>query len=174
MAGLLLVWMTPLGYVVALWLFLNWSIMHDPFYFQHGAYGNGAAMGTKIYAGYRPLEAGQGHIVAALAFVARQTLLFPPVVVGLLGLLAVSLVGRQPEHTRALVLVAATLGLPLFHLTQVYTGNSSGWLRFFLTFVPFGFVAVAYVARLGAESFTSACGGGVVWGRIGSAPTLRR
>ena len=48
---------------ISLLLFLNWSIMHDPFYFQHGAYGNGAAMGTKIYAGYRPLEAGHGHIV---------------------------------------------------------------------------------------------------------------
>jgi hypothetical protein len=148
MVGLLLVWMTPLCYVVALWLFLNWTIMHDPFYFQHGAYGNGAAMGTKIYAGYGPLEAGHGHIGAALAFVARQTLLFPPVIVGLLGLLGVGLAGRREQRTRALVLVAATLGLPLFHLTQVYAGNSSGWLRFFLTFIPFGFVAVAYVARL--------------------------
>src|SRR5437016_3888177 len=89
-----------------------------------------------------------GHIGAALAFVARQTLLFPPVVVGLLGLLAVGLVGRQHQRARALVLIAATLGLPLFHFTQVYAGNSSGWLRFFLTFIPFGFVAVAYVARL--------------------------
>jgi hypothetical protein len=148
MAGLLLVWLTPLIYVVALWIFLNLTIMHDPFYFERGTYGNFAAVGTGIYAGIGALEAGHGHIGAALAYVARQTLLFPPVVVGLLGLFGVGLAGRQSQRTRALVLVAATLGLPLFHLTQVYAGNSSGWLRFFLTFIPFGYVAVAYVAHL--------------------------
>jgi hypothetical protein len=167
MAGLLLVWMTPLGYVVALWLFLNWSIMHDPFYFQHGTYGNDAAVGTGAYL-WAPLEAARGHIVATLAVVGRQTAIFPPVVVGLVGLLGYGLWGRHERHTRALVVVAGTVGVPLLHVMLVYVGSGDPlWLRFFLTFIPFGVVSVAYTAHLAATWRMPRVGAralrGVIW-----------
>jgi len=64
------------------------------------------------------------------------------------GLLVFGLRGRHERHTRALILVAATLGVPLLQVLLLYRGISAGWLRFFLAFVPFGFVLVAYGAGL--------------------------
>jgi hypothetical protein len=148
LGGVLVVWLTPLFYVVALWSFLNWSIMHDPFYFKHGGdYGNDAVTATGAY-GWPPLDGTRGNIMATLAMVARQTQLFPPIVIGTLGLLAFGLLGRHERHARALVVVAASLGVPLLHVLMVYEGIDPFWLRFFLTFIPFGFVTVAYVAGL--------------------------
>jgi hypothetical protein len=167
MGGALLVWLTPLGYAVALWLFFNWTIMHNPFYFQHGAYGNDAAVGTGAYL-WGPLEAARGHIVATLAVVGRQTAIFPPVVVGLVGLLAYGLWGCHERHTRALVVMAGTLGVPLLHVMLVYIGSGDPlWLRFFLTFIPFGIVSLAYTARLASTWKTPPVGAralrGLIW-----------
>jgi len=145
-AGFLLVWTTPLIYAATIWVFVNWMIMHDALYFLRGAYSNVAQNATGAYRNAE-LAATWGHPLGALGFVARQTLLFPPVVVGALGLLAVSVVGRRKVHAQALILAAATLGVPLLQLLLLYKGESDGWLRYFLTFIPFGFVSMAFLAR---------------------------
>jgi len=145
-AGLLLVWTTPLIYAATMWVFVNWMIMHDALYFLRGAYSNVAQNATGAYRNAE-LSAAWGHPLGALSFVARQTLLFPPVVVGALGLLAISLVGRRMVHAQALILAAATLGVPLLQLLLLYKGESDGWLRYFLTFIPFGFVSIAFLTR---------------------------
>jgi hypothetical protein len=141
--------------------------MHDPFYFQHGAYGNDAAVGTGAYL-WAPLQAARGHIGATLAVIGRQTAIFPPVVVGLVGLLAYGLWGRHERHTRALVVMAGTVGVPLLHVMLVYVGSGDPlWLRFFLTFIPFGVISVAYTARLATTWRTPRVGAralhGLIW-----------
>lgn len=146
-AGLLLFWLTPLVCAVATWVFANWMIMGDPLYFVRSSYGNASSIGSGAYA-YGPLTAAHGSVGGTLAYILHQTLLFPPVAIGLLGLLAFGLRGRYERHTRALVLVAATLGVPLLQVLLLYRGISAGWLRFFLAFVPFGFVLVAYGVAL--------------------------
>jgi len=160
-AGFLLVWMTPLIYAVTIWVFVNWMIMHDALYFLRGAYSNVAQNATGAYRNPE-LLAAWGHPLGALAFVARQTLLFPPVVVGAIGLLAVGLAGRRMAHAQALILAAATLGVPLLQLLLLYKGESDGWLRYFLSFIPFGFVSVVFLAQRLAQR--GDCARPVIWG----------
>jgi len=145
--GLLLFWLAPLICVSITWIFVNWTIMGDPLYFLRSAYGNTSSIGSGAYS-YAPLNAANGSIGKTLAYVAQQAWLFPPVVAGLFGLLAFGLLGRYERHTRALVIVAATLAVPLLQLFMLYKGISAGWLRFFLDLVPFGFVSVVYTAQL--------------------------
>ncbi len=145
--GLLLFWLSPLIVVMATWIFLNWVIMGNPLYFLESAYGNASSIATGAYA-YPPTTAAQGNVVQTLAYMFRQTLLFPPVVAGLIGLLLFGVVGRGHRHVTALVLVAATIGAPVLQVLLLYRGETAGWLRFFLPFVPFGFVLVAYGAHL--------------------------
>ncbi len=146
-AGLLLFWLAPLICAVTTWLFVNWMIMGDPLYFVRSSYGNASSIGSGAYV-YGPLTLAHNSVGETLAYVLRQALLFPPVAIGLVGLLIFGLRGRYERHTRALILVAATLGVPLLQVLLLYRGISAGWLRFFLPFVPFGFVLVAYGAGL--------------------------
>jgi hypothetical protein len=146
-AGLLLFWLTPLMCAVTTWLFINWMIMGNPLYFVQSSYGNASSIGSGAYV-YGPLTLAHNSMGETLAYVLRQALLFPPVAIGLVGLLVFGLRGRYERHTRALILVAATLGVPLLQVLLLYRGISAGWLRFFLAFVPFGFVLVAYGAGL--------------------------
>jgi len=146
-AGLLLFWLAPLVCAVTTWLFVNWMIMGDPLYFVRSSYGNASSIGSGAYV-YGPLTLAHDSVGGTLAYVLRQALLFPPAAIGLVGLLVFGLRGRYERHTRALILVAATLGVPLLQVLLLYRGISAGWLRFFLAFVPFGFVLVAYGAGL--------------------------
>ncbi len=145
--GLLLFWLSPLVVVMTTWIFLNWVIMANPFYFLQSAYGNASSIATGAYA-YQATTAAQGNLGQTLVYMARQTLLFPPVVAGLVGLLFFGLAGRGNRHVTALILVAATIGAPLLQALLLYRGETAGWLRFFLPFVPFGFVLIAYAAHL--------------------------
>jgi len=145
--GLLLFWLAPLVVVMTTWVFLNWVIMGNPLYFLQSAYGNASSIATGAYA-YQATTAAQGNLGQTLAYMARQTLLFPPVIAGLSGLLLFGLAGRGNRHVMALILVAATIGAPLLQVLLLYRGETAGWLRFFLPFVPFGFVLVAYAAHL--------------------------
>ncbi len=146
-AGLLLFWLAPLVCAVTTWVFVNWMIMGDPLYFVRSSYGNASSIGSGAYV-YGPLGLAHNSVGETLAYVLHQALLFPPVAIGLVGLVVFGLRGRYERHTRALILVAATLGVPLLQVLLLYRGISAGWLRFFLAFVPFGFVLVAYGAGL--------------------------
>jgi len=144
--GFLLLWLTPLTYAATAWIFANWAIMHDPLYFLRGAYSNTAQNATGHYA-WAPLAAARS-LGGALAFIAHQTLLFPPVALGALALLGYGLVGRGARHRDALILVAAALGVPLLQVLLLSRGESDGWLRYFISYVPFGFLTVVYALRL--------------------------
>ena len=146
--GLLLFWLAPMVCAMTTWIFLNWVIKGNPLYFLQASYGETAGVIATKADGYAPVTAARGNIGVTLAYIARQTLLFPPVIVGIAGLLTFGLWGRYVRHTRALILVAATVGVPLLHLLLVYQGISAGWLRFFLSFILFGFVSLVYGARL--------------------------
>jgi len=146
-AGLLLFWLTPLVCVVTTWLFYNWIIMGDPLYFLRSTYGNEASVATGAYA-YGPMDAARHSIGGTLAYLMRQTVLFPPVAVGLIALTAFGLLGRLEHHARALILVAAAVAVPLLQVLLLYQGSSPGWLRYFLTFIPFGFILLVYGTRL--------------------------
>ncbi len=157
--GLLVFWMAPLVSVAIVWVFLNWTIMGDALYFLQSSYGNSAQLATGTYA-YAPVDAAAGNLGATLTYLIRQTLLFPPVVPGIVVLLAFGLAGRRERHVRALIVAATTLAIPLLQALLLYRGASAGWLRFFLSFIVFGFVAIAFGARLMSTNKASP----LIWG----------
>jgi hypothetical protein len=140
--GLLLVFAAPVVYAAFLWLFANWLIMKDPLYFALSPYGNASQIATGGY--LTPALASAAHrLGGALAYAARRLLLFPPAAPALLVAPAVWLSGRRGD-----ALPAAWLGLmavPALECAFLYAGRLAGWDRFFLAYVPAGFVLAAWL-----------------------------
>lgn len=141
--GAVLLLLTPLIYASALWVFFNWMIMKNPLYFLTSSYGNLSQ--TSLGAYYdQPLMAARGHILGALLYVAHMGLLFWPVGVGVVGALALSF-GRWRD-ARAPVLLGATAAVPLLQAVLIYQGHSAAWARFFIYYIPTGFLLLSLVA----------------------------
>jgi Dolichyl-phosphate-mannose-protein mannosyltransferase len=146
--GFLILWLSPLVCAITVWLFANWTIMGNPVFFANGQYSTVTQTGTGQGYSAAGAFAAKSSLEGALGYAGQHTLLFPPVVIGLLGLLAFGLSGRRGPQVRALLIVGATIGVPLLQVLLVYRAASAGWARFFIAFVPFGFVAIVYIARL--------------------------
>lgn len=151
--GSVLLLLTPLLYASALWVFFNWMIMKNPLYFLTSSYSNVSQTSLGAYDN-QPLAAARGHILGSLLYVAHMGLLFWPVGVGVAAALALS-VGRARD-ARAPVLLGATLAVPLLQAVLIYQGHSAAWARFFIYYVPTGFLLLSLVAS-----------------RVGTRPILR-
>ncbi len=141
--GVLTILLTPVVYVSALWIYLNWLIMKNPLYFLTSVYGNAAQLGTGAYA-YAGLQGVAEHPVAVLAYVLRFTLLFWPIIPALVLLVPLSMFKRTRDARVALLLLPVA-ALPLLQAVMLYLGKSAGWDRFFLTYIPAGVLLVAFL-----------------------------
>jgi hypothetical protein len=144
--GLAVVWLAPLVYGATTWLFLNWAIMGDALYFLNSSYSNASQLGSDVYSEL-PAARASGDIAATLAFGLRQTWIWPPAIIGIVGVVILALVRRSRSDTWAPTLAGASISLIAFQLLMVYLGASAGWLRFFLTLIPFGLLSLSYLAR---------------------------
>ena len=146
-SGISIVWMAPLVYTISMWLFFNWAIMGDPLYFMTSTYGNTSQTATSAYGGLEAVAA-QGDLFATARFGARQLLLWPLAALAAVAGMVLGFTERKERNAWALMLVAALVSIPLFQLVMVFLGVSAGWVRFFLTMIPFGSLTLAYGVRM--------------------------
>lgn len=132
-----------------IWMILNGMIMHNPFFFADSHYSNSAQIASGTYntpdmvaAWYHPLVA----ITASLGF----SVLFWPfipvaVVLGVLLLL-------KREMPAVWPLLFGAFAVPAFQAMLLWDHKSAEWDRFFIYYIPFGFVLCGLaIAHLGAR-----------------------
>ena len=146
-SGFSIVLLAPLAYAISTWLFLNWAIMGDAFYFLTSSYGNASQTATGAY-DYNSAVAAGGDVVGTLRFGLQQIWLWPPIVLAVIGGVIQGLRDTRERNAWALMLVAAALSIPLFQLLMVFQGASAGWVRFFLPMIPFGYLCIVYSVRM--------------------------
>lgn len=128
-----LVFLTPFCYAVALWIFFNWAIVGDPFYFQLSVYSNNAQ--TALFAtSTNYLSGAVGSPLQSLAYAAIRFLgLVPAFALVALGTIGLACARRSWALLGPL---AIFLAVPAFHVYVIYSGASWGWLRFFMYGIP--------------------------------------
>ncbi|NMP20872.1 hypothetical protein [Sulfobacillus harzensis] len=137
--GMLLVFELPIVYMAGIWMFTNWLIMKNPLYFLLSPYGNASQTLTGVYENALTRFA-RAHLWNAIQVSVHWTFLFVPVIFGILG----ALIGQLSGSRRAgLPLIGAAAGAPMLQVILLYLGRSADWARFFLYYIPFGFVLVA-------------------------------
>lgn len=143
--GSMLLLLAPLLYVSGLWIYFNWLIMKRPLYFLTSAYGNlsQTSIGGYVVAD-QALQAAKHHIIGTVLFVAHMALLFWPVFPGIAVALWLCF-GRRRDPI-APVLVGATVGMPLLQAALLYQGHSGGWARYFIYYIPDGFLLLGFAA----------------------------
>lgn len=115
----------PLAYAILLWLFFNWTIMGDPFYFQNSIYSNNAQT-TEIQ-----------NIGMILAGMKMLPFTYPLLVITFQRLVRKKLF--KWDFSMLILLVGIATG---FHFGMLYLGKSYGWLRFFCFALP---ISVAWL-----------------------------
>jgi predicted anti-sigma-YlaC factor YlaD len=109
----------PIIYTLLVWIFLNWTIMGDPLYFQHSQYANTA-------------QASYTQSVG-ITNILNKTLPF-----SLLYMVIVMQRLFRGKLLKADFLVLTVLAgvVTAFHYVMLLSGNSFGWLRFFFFSLP--------------------------------------
>lgn len=129
---------TGTAYSFGAWVFLSWMIMADPFYFLNSIYGNAAQ--TKPFRTEQStfLSSAVGSIWGSVRYGLEQSLwLFPaaaPIVLLTIGVA----MRRRDASLVCMLAIAATI--PVFQVVMVYSGQSFGWLRFFMYSIPFSYL----------------------------------
>jgi len=142
--GSLLIVLAPLVYAGFMWVYVNWLIMKQPLYFLESSYGNLSQTSIGSYVlGDAALQAAHHHPVGTLLFVMRMAALFWPVGIGLAAALILCL--RRLRTPLAPLLIGATVGMPLLAVL-VFGGHSGGWARYFIYYIPDGFLLLALAA----------------------------
>lgn len=142
----LLVYATPVAYAIGLWIFFNWSIMGDPFFFQRSIYSNEAQ--TAAFSSTDNYLAGViGSPVGAVRYAVERSLACCAAF-GLLLLGAATATAAQ-RHWTILGIAGIILALPTFQVYTLIAGSSWGWLRFFMYSIPGAFLlALPLLAEL--------------------------
>ena len=137
--GMLLVFELPIAYMAGIWMFTNWLIMHNPLYFLTSPYGNAAQTNTGLYA-TNATRYAYHNLFHSVLLVAHWQILFYPVAVGI----AAALIRQFRNATRGgFAIVAATFGAPILQVALLYLGKSADWVRFFMYYIPFGYLLMA-------------------------------
>lgn len=138
--GVLFSFVAPSIYFVFLWVYFNYIIMGDPFFFLSSQYAAFSGEISRIESSLI-LSAQMGSLSQTMAFIFQRLLgIFPAAfLVGLLLALS-GFNGKKIFHYGFLVLIFL---IPLLLGIFVYRGTTSGKLRYFITAIPFSYASVA-------------------------------
>ncbi len=140
--GALTILLTPIVYVTAFWVYLNWLIMKNPLYFAISAYSNSAQIAANLSTS--PLLLSMYHHgLAVLAYITKYTLVFWPIIPSSLLVLLLLLARKADE--RAPLILLPMLAVPGLQAVMLYMGRSAAVERYFITFVPEAFILFAYL-----------------------------
>jgi hypothetical protein len=134
----------PLVYGAGVWIYFNWLIMKNPLYFLTSPYGNISQTATGAYT--TPALAWAYHnVLNTLLYTAHFSLLYWPVWVGIGGAVY-WLVRKGARDVRGGILLAALAGALVLEVAFTYRGSIASWDRFYMSYIPLGFVMVAFTA----------------------------
>ena len=139
----LLLFGVPVVFVVALWIFANWAIMHNPFYFVNSIYSNTSQssqlVDTSSY--YKDIS---HNISASFNYVIQRVIILFPAFLLFAAILITKIMRRQ-TWIFVLAVLSLPLSLLLFHMFLLFSGQSFGWLRFFIYIIPSSFILCAFI-----------------------------
>jgi hypothetical protein len=134
--GTSIVLFLPLATCGLLWVLSNWIIMGDPLYFLTSAYSNITQSGQNLPVN---IQAIVGNSSEVLLYIAKMSLPFVPL---LAVILLFRLFNKRLFQWETLMFLILAVSIPAMQYAMLMTGNSFGWLRFFLYPLP---VAVAWL-----------------------------
>lgn len=168
--GSLVLFGTPIAYTMSWWMYVNWLIMKNPLYFINSTYGNASQLSTGAY-NSATISSTAHSLGASILYVAHFAFLFWPVILGLVVVLLSLL--RPWRDIRAPGLLGALVAIPLLQIGLLYLNKSAGSNRFFIMYIPMGFILVSYaVGRLSPRLRTIASVAALVIFLLGDWSTL--
>ncbi|MCL4535503.1 MAG: hypothetical protein M1370_10145 [Bacteroidetes bacterium] len=139
--GYSLTYLAPFAYSIFLWVFFNWQIMGNPFYFMVGRGSNAQWLQGALSSS--PILAAMYHnFPASFSYAFKASGLVFPAFYLMLVLLLFFAIHRHDWFASALVLAAVSF--PGFQALLFYEGQSFGWTRFFTYIIPFSVIGLAY------------------------------
>lgn len=137
--GILMVLELPIIYSVGIWITANWIIMGNPLYFLNSQYGNAAQVATGAYKNTHT----SGNVLAALSYVAERSVIFPPLIIFLA--ITIWMLIKNKTFKKVWIILALGTAEPIIQLILLTLGKSAGWERFFIFYIPLGFMLGAFV-----------------------------
>jgi len=135
---------TALGapvYAAMIWVYANWIIMGDPFFFLRGTYSNAAqiAFAPREVIALR-FDLGSTSVFALTRIFQIEAIFIPATLLAMLLLLR----RRQVLKIGALLLPFSLL---VFSWLTLFLGQSYGWFRFFIYAIPGATLAVGVIIQ---------------------------
>lgn len=147
--GLLVQFSLPFIYSVLIWMGANFFIMKDPFYFLHSEYSN-TAFTQSLKDNPRALEYSYNSIIGSIMYALKRVWMLSPILFLLPLFIFEAFVLLRHKMQYSILLMTITFPyvlIILFHVFQLYKGDSFGWLRFFIYAIPAGTLLCAYVIK---------------------------
>ena len=146
----IILFVLPFAFSVGLWIMSNWIIMKNPLYFLNSEYSN-SAFTTIIKNSPQALENSYHSLAGSLLYVIKRSILLAPVIVILPFILLSFLVNIKKKMENFILyffLVLPYLSILLFHMYELFQGQSFGWLRFYIYILVVGpFTAIIVVNK---------------------------
>lgn len=142
----LLQYSLPFFYSVGLWILANWLIMKDPLYFMNSPYSN--ASFTENFKTNPTLLDNSYHSFISSFIYAFKRVFFVSPVISLIPFSIIPFLFKKYRESHVwllpLFLTFPYLGIILFHVYQLFKGESFGWLRFFIYGIALGTLLTIY------------------------------
>lgn len=141
-------YISPFVYSVFFWMLLNWLIMKNPFYFLNSPYSN-SAFTTVFKSNPTYLEHSYHSIINSFNYMMKRVLYLAPIVllISTLPFVLTKLSSKKIKDSMIfLFLTAPYFSILMFHVYQLYKGESFGWLRFFTYSIILGSFIALYLS----------------------------
>ncbi len=128
--GTAIVLFAPMAYAIALWIFLNWTITGNPFYFLNSVYSNTAQS---------QFTSSVGSITKTIQYIAQRSMPFLP---PFFAIMLIRVMTKRLLRRDFFMLCALVASMIAFHFLMLIKGSSYGWLRFFSYSLP---ICIAWI-----------------------------
>lgn len=136
--------LAPMVYSIGLWLFFNWLIIGDPFYFIIGMGSNAELMKSNV-PNSALLASLKDDIYASLQYVISLAWhMYPGLFVALPGL---GLLALWRRSFYAVGIAAVALAFLLHQVALLYIGQSFGFMRYIIYVVPLAVVGLTLIGK---------------------------
>jgi len=139
----------PFVFSLSFWILINWVIMKNPFYFLNSIYSN-ASLTINLRANPQFLEYSYHSFINSFIYVLKRVFLLAPIIVALpfiLLPLILRIKKKAEDLFLFLFLTFPYFAILLFHIYQLYSGQSFGWLRFYIYAIIMGTLTVIFVIK---------------------------
>ena len=143
--GISIAFLFPVFTAGITWIFLNWMIMHNPLYFADSHYSNAAQLSSGIY-NTAAVVADRHNLTATVLNVWGFMRLFWPFPIAFAA--AALSWFFQRSKSPVLPIALGSLGAPALQALLLYGHRSADWARFFIYYIPFGFMLFAFSLSL--------------------------